>query len=171
MWSSDHTGHRRPDGRWRTACPLTSLLLIAPSSTTSLSFVLVVPPMELMTCELTLSHRIAFTSPRRLITMSPHRLVVRRLFRNLSQATPQARAAHQRPCVLLLQARPCRPLHRLAVGSEPRLPISWGFRVLAKRLSFWPVFIFSCFSCFYTPFLSILFFLSTSVVTTGRRQA
>eukprot|EP00325_Prymnesiales_sp_UTEX-LB-985_P005480 CAMPEP_0174708612 /NCGR_PEP_ID=MMETSP1094-20130205/10818_1 /TAXON_ID=156173 /ORGANISM="Chrysochromulina brevifilum, Strain UTEX LB 985" /LENGTH=31 /DNA_ID= /DNA_START= /DNA_END= /DNA_ORIENTATION= len=31
--------------------------------------------------------------------MSPHRLVVRRLFRNLSQATPQARAAHQRPCV------------------------------------------------------------------------
>ena len=28
-WSSGHTGHRRPHGRWRTAFPLPSLLLIA----------------------------------------------------------------------------------------------------------------------------------------------
>ena len=48
-WSSGHTGHRRPDGRWRTACPLTSLLLIARSTTTSLSFVFVVTSIALAT--------------------------------------------------------------------------------------------------------------------------
>jgi len=48
-WSSGHTGHRRPDGRWRTACPLTSLLLIARSTTTYLSFVFVVTSIALAT--------------------------------------------------------------------------------------------------------------------------
>ena len=40
---------RRPDGRWRTACPFTSLLLIARSTTTSLSFVFVVTSIALAT--------------------------------------------------------------------------------------------------------------------------
>ena len=48
-WSSGHTGHHRPDGRWRTACPFTSLLLIARSTTTSLSFVFVVTSIALAT--------------------------------------------------------------------------------------------------------------------------
>ena len=36
VWSSGHTGHRRPDGRRRTACPLMSFLLIALSTSTFL---------------------------------------------------------------------------------------------------------------------------------------
>ena len=35
VWSSGHTGHRRPDGRRRTACPLMSFLLIALSTSHS----------------------------------------------------------------------------------------------------------------------------------------
>ena len=72
-WSSGHTGHRRPDGRWRTACPLTSLLLMAWSTTISLSFVFVVVDR---TCQVVVASSYPLTCENRTVALLPCQLVV-----------------------------------------------------------------------------------------------
>ena len=72
-WSSGHTGHRRPDGRWRTACPLTSLLLMAWSTTISLSFVFVVGDR---TCQVVVASSYPLTCESRTVALLPCQLVV-----------------------------------------------------------------------------------------------
>ena len=161
-WSSGHTGHRRPDGRWRTACQLTSLLLMAWSTTTSLSFVFVVVDRTCqvvvassypLTCE-TESRTVALL-PCQLIVSSPlvtsrHLSLLRLLtFSTLDAVCTQADSAMM-PAQASLPHTP--PISWVGLG--------WAGRVLFSLFASPGCFfgLFLCFSSFYPTSFSPCFF-------------
>ena len=162
-WSSGHTGHRRPDGRWRTACPLTSLLLMAWSTTISLSFVFVVVDR---TCQVVVASSYPLTCENRTVALLPCQLVVSSplvtsrhlsLLRLLTFSTLDAACTQADSAMMPAQVRAFRT-HLQSRGLDWVGP--------ACFLQIWPplcahtLFCFSVFLffCFFFLFLFLFFF-------------